>query len=255
MFRVHCFGFVFTPKLLPSIIFILILPVLVSLGFWQLGRADVKQQIATQLSNRSKAAPITLEKAESNVKGAEYYPITVSGLYDNEHSFLIDNKVVNHKPGYYVVTPFIPTNRPNKVLLVNRGWIPRGRDRAVLPVIPEVFGLQKITGVVKLPPKKVFRLQEHAKQVHWPHRIQGLELKNITKILNKPTFPFIVLLSPKNSHGFLRKWTFIRTGPEKHWGYAVQWFALGLTLVIIYIVVNTRRGSNERSRKKQHSKT
>ena len=44
------------------------------------------------------------------------------------------------------------------------------------------------------------------------------------------------------SHGFERVWRPVRgIGPQRHRGYAFQWFSLALALLVIYVVVNTRR--------------
>jgi surfeit locus 1 family protein len=50
-----------------------------------------------------------------------------------------------------------------------------------------------------------------------------------------------VYLDADEPDGFLRDWRPQLLSPEKHLGYAMQWFAMALALVVIYVVVNLRR--------------
>ena len=249
LLRVHCFGFVFTPKLIPTVVLVFALIPLIYLGIWQLNRADQKKQIQVQFSSRPKPTPRTI--AQLNQEAPEslaYYPVKLTGHYDNKHQFLVDNKIHNHRVGYDVLTPFIP-DYAQKVLLVNRGWIPRGRDRQQLPALTPVEGQQTIQGLVKLPPKKTFVLGNQPDVKGWPLLVQSVNLQEIASIYHQPIYPFIVLLSPKNPNGYTREWKAIAVSSYKHLGYAVQWLALAATLVIIYLVINLRRERNGPSRK------
>jgi surfeit locus 1 family protein len=53
--------------------------------------------------------------------------------------------------------------------------------------------------------------------------------------------PVVVLLAPDSPYGFVREWQPAPTGSERHLAYAVQWFAMALMLLIIYLVISTRR--------------
>lgn len=240
LFRLHCFGFAFTPKLIPTIGFILVLPFLLKLGFWQMDRAEYKQLLKQQFETRTLETPKTLAQLHQNtIEKQEYYPITLSGHYDNQHQFLLDNRMHNHRVGFEVLTPFIP-NKGKKVLLINRGWIPGTGDRRKLPFLKTVKGQQTVQGLMKLPPKKTFVLSHQINTKKWPLLIQTINLKKLGGYYHKPLYPFIVLLSPKAQHGFTREWKRIMMPSHKHIGYAFQWFALALTLVIIYLLTNIR---------------
>jgi surfeit locus 1 family protein len=53
----------------------------------------------------------------------------------------------------------------------------------------------------------------------------------------------LVLLDPGEPDGYVRHWSAPGFPPLRHIGYAVQWFALALTLAVIYVVTNLRRGT------------
>jgi len=251
LFRLHCFGWAFTPKLLPTLGFIVLLPLLLKLGFWQLDRAEFKQHIQAQYQSSSQAAPLPLSQLNTkNIEALDYSPISLTGHYDNAHQFLLDNRVRHRRVGYDVLTPFIPS-QGNKIILVNRGWIPSTGDRKQLPRIKQVNGTQHIKGLIKLPMKKFFTLSQHTISQTWPRLTQNLNLKKISASYQRPLYPFIVLLSPEAPHGYIREWKPTAMPPKKHWGYAVQWFALAGTLVIMYLALNLKkqRGRYESTRK------
>lgn len=238
--RVHCFGFAFTPHLIPSVFLLLALPLLISLGTWQLHRAAEKRQLQTQFHHNRHIA-ITLDEIKAKPASAlQYRKIRVTGHYDNAHPLLIDNKISHHRIGYDVITPFIP-NHHHKILLVNRGWISGTRNRNQLPHITPIIGEQTIEGQIKSIPEKVFLLSQKVHLDAWPLLIQALSLQQITQAYQKPLFPFVVLLSPTSPSGYTREWRPTLMTPEKHVAYAMQWFALALTLVIIYLALNTQR--------------
>jgi surfeit locus 1 family protein len=51
----------------------------------------------------------------------------------------------------------------------------------------------------------------------------------------------LVLLDPGEPDGYVRDWSPPGFPPMRHIGYAVQWFALALTLFILWVVTNLRR--------------
>jgi len=53
--------------------------------------------------------------------------------------------------------------------------------------------------------------------------------------------PVILLLDSEQQDGYVRDWNTLPFGPERNVGYAVQWFGLAVALLIIYLVVNTRK--------------
>jgi len=70
-------------------------------------------------------------------------------------------------------------------------------------------------------------------------------MEELAQHLQRELAPVSVLLDAGAEDGYLRRWRPIEFGPDRHIGYAVQWFALALTLLIIYIVVNFRRSKDD----------
>lgn len=251
MLNIRLFGYHFSPAWIPSIATALLLPLLISLGCWQLQRAEYKHMLQNKYQNRLTtplSQVIEMNSAQKDWAALDYYPIKVTGHYDNQHNILLDNKIQNHQVGYHVITPFIThdDNKNNYIILINRGWIPREKTPSQLPTLTPVLGTQTITGLIHIPSKHSFSLgQNYPTEINWPLVMQTINLTDITKLLQQPIQPFTILLNSNNPYGFARDWQpIIHVPPEKHLGYAFQWFALAFALLVIYIVVNTKKEKN-----------
>ncbi len=210
-----------------------------SLGFWQLSRAHEKQILQQQFVTRLQAPAIPIEQLPQD-SAAMYQPVSVIGHYDNQHNFLLDNKIHHHQMGYEVLTPFIQQGTQQRIL-VNRGWIPAPPERKILPPIPEASS-HTLVGYIYQSPGKPFTLGSIADASNqWPLRLQALDISTIQQRLKVPLFPQLVLLSPTAADGFVREWKPINMPPSKHVSYAVQWFSFAAIIIIIYISLNLKR--------------
>ena len=126
----------FNPKILPTALAILGVVFLLNLGNWQLNRADEKRLILNNIAAKKTATPLKLVELDK-IKDKNYYPLTLKGQFDNQHYLLLDNRFYKSRPGFEVIQPLIMNNR---VVLVNRGWIPLPLDRNNLPAIPIIKG-------------------------------------------------------------------------------------------------------------------
>ena len=141
-----------------------------------------------------------------------------------------------------VLTP-LPLADCDGVVLVNRGWVPQGATRADLPNLPvPAEPTVSIEGLIDFPPEKVFALGEgEDRDPGWPKVLQRVRLDLQAQQLNARLLPVVLLLAPEQPGGFVREWTPVVIGPERHVGYAVQWFALALALVILYMLATLER--------------
>lgn len=225
---------------MPTIFLVLLLPVLISLGFWQLDRAKQKEQLLRKYQAALSLQPIKLPRASEQWMKLHYHPVTFQGFYDNDHTLFLDNKLYQHRVGYHVLTPVVLENK--RRILVDRGWIPL-QNRAVLPQLPRIIHKQTITGFIEIPNPKPFLLSHRMESDGWPRRIQAIEMSRIKIDNQQIDYPVIVLLAPSAKFGFVRDWQPVATNmpPARHIAYAVQWFSLALTLTVIFLVVNLKR--------------
>lgn len=218
------------------------LALFIVLGCWQLRRATEKENLQQLYTSRINSPAIPFSQLPKNGE-LRYIPIEISGTYDTAHSMLLDNKINQHRVGYEVLTPFLPTNG-QRWLLINRGWIPAPAHRQ-LPHLDTITGLQTLTGVIYTPSKSSFTLGNLTEtNAQWPLRLQNLNLDSISQILHESVYPFIVLLNPLENHGFVRDWQPVNMPAYKHLGYAVQWFTIAFVLIIIFIACHLKKNKN-----------
>lgn len=224
----------FSPSLVPSLAVLLLLPLLISLGFWQWHRAVTKQQRLDQFAARSQQMPQPLSGDEPI-----YTPVKVTGHYDTSHPILLDNRIINHQIGYDVFLPFIPADSQQAVL-INLGWIPQAAAQSLAAHLPSPETVS-IVGMAQ-PPEHNLVLAHPKTELRWPLLVEDIQTDHLSQVLNRRLYPFVLLLS--GSGGFLHHWQMVTSvTPARHRGYAVQWWALALTLIVIYFKLNIRRHS------------
>lgn len=241
--NIRCGSFQFQVSLIPTLATILLLPLLLGLGIWQLDRARQKEALQAQFAQQLTLPVVALDTLElSQPEAQRYRQISAHGDYDKEQQILLDNQVVQRQPGYYVYTPLRMSNSESAIL-VNRGWLPVGASRATLPDIDIAETKAFIQGRLSQPTNPGLQLDNTRAEQPWPWPVQHIDYAELSATLGYPLLPMIVLLDPNANDGYRREWqpSFGGMGPERHRGYAVQWFALALTLIVIYGVVNSRR--------------
>jgi surfeit locus 1 family protein len=234
-------SYYFKPKLLPTGMAIFGVVFLINLGFWQLDRAVEKELILSDIASKKTAKALSLS-ALDKLDDKNYYRFSATGQYDNKHYLLLDNRIYKSRPGFEVIQPLIVDNR---VILVNRGWIPLPLDRNDLPEIPAVEGIIEVRGEVNEPTQAiVLKNDQLSAENSWPQLVQSLEIEKLSKLyaeLGLKIEPWILRQEVVEDAFYKREWIFVAMPPEKHVSYAVTWFGLALALIIIYIAAATSR--------------
>ncbi len=221
----------------PLIAYLCLLPILLALGIWQLNRAEEKRVLIQLQAQRQATEVLSLSATmPDKTETLLYKSIQAVGHYDSNHQYLLDNQVNKGRAGYFVLTPFLLKNQ-SKAVLVNRGWIPLGKSRADLPDISVYANEITITGRVNSFPMVGLKLPGADIPANtWPALVQVINSDVLAKQLNCPLFNFQIELDKQAANGFKREWQVPQTmTPEKHIGYAVQWFLLAITLTILFV--------------------
>ncbi|MCB1824731.1 MAG: SURF1 family protein [Candidatus Competibacteraceae bacterium] len=231
----------FCPGRASTIAVILLLPVLLALGCWQLDRAAQKAELQTTFAKRFAQPPVDLTEVDPADSSNRYLHVVASGRYDGVHQMLLDNQVHDGQPGYHVLTPL---RMAGNAILIDRGWVPLGESRQVLPDIGVSTDDITIGGWLAQPASPGLRLGDAAgADQRWPRVIPYVDYQRLSAILGYPLQPAVILLVPEAPGGYWRDWRprFGGFGPERHRGYAVQWFALAVALIILYVFASARR--------------
>src|SRR5690606_33768258 len=125
------------------------LPLLLSLGMWQLDRAEQKRALAAQMEQQRQlpAAPLGELPADTALTWRARLP---TGQSDPRHIWLRDNRRRNGQAGVEILQLFHdqPGDRP---LIINRGWL-AWPDRRHLPAVPVAEGELQLQAEVLPPP-------------------------------------------------------------------------------------------------------
>jgi surfeit locus 1 family protein len=230
----------------PSLAYVCLLPLLVALGFWQLGRSDEKRAFLDRQEQGS-ASEIKMLTAtdEIDADAFRYKKVQAAGHYDQAHQFLIDNQISAGTAGYFVLTPLILEGGA-KAVLVNRGWIALNADRKVLPDLRIKQERVIVTGRINRFPSVGIKLAgAEIPADGWPSVVQVVDSAILAKKLAYPLFPFQIELDRGLPEGFKREWqTTTIMLPEQHTAYAFQWFALAFTLTALFIGYSCKRNDH-----------
>jgi surfeit locus 1 family protein len=231
----------FAPRLFMTLLTLAVFLGLVSLGRWQLHRAAEKRVLFEAFAHGSGAAE-RIDRASPPVP--RYQEVQAQGRYDESRQILIDNMVdAAGRAGYYVVTPFLLQG--GGAILVNRGFVPQGRSRQVLPPIRVDGHERQILGRIDHLPAAGIQLgQRPLLRPPYPVVASFPSHAELAALLNESDFSRageLILLDQDQPDGYERAWTPPGFPPERHLGYAVQWFALAAALLVIYVVTNTKK--------------
>ena len=218
--------------ILPSILITATFAFLVSLGFWQLERADDKRNIEASIK-QANTGSVELIKKEEGLQSKEYYEVRLQGKYLSDKQFIYDNQIVDQVSGYYVLTPYALEGQ-SKAILINRGFIPWNGRRDKLADIVIGQETREIKVQISKPIKRM-ELKPSEVVIQFPALIQSIDLQDMADRAKVDFSSVIGLLDASASNGFIRKWEPYTGSIEKHIGYAVQWFLMALVLAIIGI--------------------
>ncbi len=217
-----------------------------SLGLWQLGRASEKtafEQARMQQAAKEALDGRTLRSGHEEVAQRSdliHRRMVVSGRWLPTYTVYLDNRQMNAKPGFFVLTP-LQIEGTGEVLLVQRGWAQRSfTDRAALPPVQTPEDLVQVSGHLAPWPS---RLYDFGGAETGPIR-QNLELTAYRQETGLNVLEVTLLQSGAPSEGLLREWPAVASGVEKHHGYAFQWFGLSGLIALLYVwfqIVQPRR--------------
>ncbi len=228
----------FRPGLAATLFTAFFLPLLLALGAWQLDRAGQKRALFTDFA--AGGEPVALD---ASPRGPEtlrrYAPVRATGRYLPERQFLLDNMVAGGQAGYRVLTPLLLEDS-GRALIVDRGWVVRDFSAAGPPPIAVSDGVRTVSGRLDQMPRPGIALAT-VMTPGWPKVVQFPTLDELSAALDLELVPGLLLLDAAEPDGYRRDWRPSDFGPERHIGYAVQWFALAVTLVILYLAWSFRK--------------
>ena len=209
------------------------------LGIWQLDRLAQRRAFNSSLNTRMAQPALSLTSAAIDPAALEYRRVEVRGVYDPTQEIVLRNRELDGIAGVHILTP-LRLSGSDAAVLVDRGWVPREQGdlpaRSALAAPP---GELVITGIARRsqdesaggpqdPPLGPDRPRLDA----WFH----VDTTRIQQQTGYPLLPIFIEQQPAPGDPALpRPIATTDLGEGPHMGYAIQWFAFAIILVVGYI--------------------
>ncbi len=218
---------------LPSAIVGLLTLLLCALGTWQLKRAGEKRELLAAYEAAPEARPWRTIGEEER-----YARAWLQGEYEDERQVLLDGQTLGGRGGYHVLTPFRRVD--GSLVTVNRGWRAWDGPRDALPRLPAPAGPRRIEGRAAPFFEPGMRLAggNEAESATWPRLAVYPTADELTRWLGEEVDARMLLLAPDEPGGYTRVWRPATIPPSRHVGYAVQWYALAVALVVLFLIAS-----------------
>jgi surfeit locus 1 family protein len=220
-----------TRRLLITLLTLLGMAATASLGRWQLHRAAEKEALQAGMDAQSSTHPMDTATllAQPEAASLVHQHALLRGVWLPEATVYLDNRQMNAKVGFFVVTP-LRLEGSDKTILVQRGWVQRNFEaREKLPAVETPAGLVTVAGRIALPPGKLFELGQPSVGVIR----QNLSAEQFGTQAHM--LPVLLTQTGPASEGLLREWPALNLGVEKHYGYALQWFGMSAVMALLYL--------------------
>ena len=221
-----------------------------SLGVWQMGRAELKQQLQSQRESRQSLQALSSSELVRQVQQDRWNDlfdrsVHLEGEWVAEATVFLDNRPMAGRTGFVVLTP-LKLKDADLAVVVQRGWVPRRiDDRTAVPDVPTPEGTVVVSGRLAPAPSKLYEFDPQTSG-----RIrQNIDIPayGTEWSLTLPPASVQEADSGQASDGLARQWPLVGADVHKHYGYAFQWFGLCALIMVLYVwfqIIAPRRRSD-----------
>jgi len=233
----------FRPGRYPTLAYLLLLPLLLSLAWWQWQRAMEKEHILHQRARGEQSTRVQSLNELAPAALRPYGEVAAHGRFDTDHYWLQDNQLYHGAPGYHAYALFWLDGEPGRAVLVNRGWVPVGTDRRLLPDVAIDAPVTAIRGRLGKPASVGMTLGDSSAEYRrLTAVVPEIDFARIERIAGARLLPWVVFLEENHPLAFAPVWSRPNVfGPERHRGYAVQWLAMAVALTVIFVAVHLKK--------------
>ncbi len=229
----------FRPAFWPTLITVPALIALVALGLWQVQRMHWKADLIEKLQTRSTSAAVAAPEPSADLAALEFRRITATGRFRHDQELYLVSRSLRGNPGFHVLTPLErPGGKP--AVLVNRGWVPFDKQDPAKRAEGQVTGDVTVEGIIRLQrPPGLFTPDDSPEKNNW-FTVDSNKMSQVTSIPLVEGY-YLVADMAGTPGGFPvgRQWRMdIR---NNHLEYAITWFALAASLLVIYLLYHRNR--------------
>ncbi len=252
----------FNPDWKTSVLTLCLLPLLISLGVWQLDREQEKIAILSSYVEKEARLPVSLEQQWDVLKkdsNPAFTSVKLTGRFDNTRTLLLDNRIQNAKVGFELIQAFVLSNRAaqtgenegkhqRQLVWVNRGWLQAPLYRTEVPELELLDEEISLTANIYVPLGDPVVLSESVEQKLGAYQlVQSIDMTKLAEsTTNEEVFPYLLRLQALSTAALSVNWATVNSEPAKHRGYAVQWFTMAFALIVFYLIRSCSRTKKER---------
>ncbi len=216
---------------------IIFVPITISLGMWQIERANEKKLIIANYDKLLVSAPIALQK---NQMLNNWQPIETTGTYEDTVVYE-DNAINNGKAGFKVYHLF--RNDDGTFIFIHRGFIERNLIKNNLPEVEIPTEKKLIYGTTLFKQNNTFvkNIEESDSRIIQEFNA-SLLIDKYPMLKDKYLHPFLFNLDIRDVNKYQPIEKPVNMTASKHIGYAIQWFGLCAALIILTIYAYRRKG-------------
>ena len=216
---------------------IIFVPITISLGLWQIERANEKKVIISNYDKLLVSTPIALQKEQPL---ENWQPIETVGAYQDLVIYE-DNAINSGKAGFKIYHLF--QNGDGTFIFVHRGFIERNLIKNNLPRIDTPVGKKNIKGTTLFKQNNTFvkNIEESDIRIIQEFNTSVL-IERFPILKDRYLHPFLFNLDVRDADKYQPIEKPVNMTASKHIGYAIQWFGLCAALIILTIYAYRRKG-------------
>lgn len=229
----------FRPRLVPTLFTVPAILVMLGLATWQMERLAWKRALIAERAGRQAMAEVVLPSTIDDPLAWVMRPVRVQGAFLHEHELFVAARSQRGNAGYQIVTPI--RRADGSVVLIDRGWVPLDRKWPATRAEGQIAGTVEVAGIVRPIDKPGWAMPDNRPAENFwfyvdvPAMALALGLDRVA--------PVVVDAGPAPNPGGFPIGGQTRTEiRNEHLQYAITWYALAITLAVIYVIYHRRGG-------------
>jgi surfeit locus 1 family protein len=227
----------FRPRLWPTLMALVMLPILVGLGTWQLHRLVWKTELLATIAARMNGEPVPLPAAIDDPQAWAFRSVGLDGRFAGDRALQLYGRTYDGKAGVHLLTPLVRDD--GTAILVDRGFVPIVAG-STLAEYRRQDGPVHLEGVVRLPesPGWFMPASKPGDNIWYAVDIPAMQAATGLRLA-----PFYVSARPTGAAG----WPAATGGTEgtgvrnEHLNYAIFWYSMAGVLIVIYVLSSRSR--------------
>ena len=228
--------YIFEFKPFPTICFLLVLIILISLSAWQFKRLSWKNALIDYRISQFEAQPVELKEIPEPSNN-QFKKILVNGVILDDYEFFMPALSKNGNNGYHILVPLMISDQ--KYIIYDRGWIPLEKKEKNKRTNELLNLKKKYTAVIRIPGRKgYFQPENDPEKNFWFFVEPSLMEKKVNLPLEKS---FYLEAVESGSDGLPiggQTRIYLR---NNHLQYALTWLMLAVSLVGVFFFRNLKK--------------